>query len=601
MSAMVKTSYLKQACKGFFRDIDVLTIMLLCTSAMLLYSPILGQYWTTDDTPILESVVVHGVWRHFWDPAVWAHHLPMPPTWGVLTPWVMLSLGIDWALGGLDPSLAYFHHLLSIGAVVGLLYILLRRFLGRAGVMVTITLFVLSPPFSEAAHFLMERHYLEGLALYILSCLFYLKAVKKQSVLWSLASMMSYAAACTAKEIFVPLAALLPLLPHGQGLCRPRWSLLWPHVLVLIFYVIWRGYMLTPNYIFGYGGEPTPSIRIEKLLGIYNIGMYFLASDDKWRKLIAAIWGILLLTALLRNGWMVAVRGLTMLIVSLVPIYPLLDMPQIRLYFLPWLTGALGCGFVVDWLMGLMQQEVWARQMLRFGRIQFPLGNGVIMVFSWSAILVVMIGYLHPWENLKKPYHDRFALEGKLALTAPQGMALLHPISWPIDYWWFIVALSKLRHEVLRQPETLAACYDPCICSQLGPRPSLQVVQGQLVETLWPISRDEAVCGDRKAPLKVHFEIKHNYATTMLYWQFGPYDSKGYFELELSNITEKIYGFKTRVRSIGKYPLGKDVLQVIVRWVSEEGWSVVSPPFVISKKNIDESIRWQRPNGLAQD
>ena len=66
--------------------------VLLLVLNLALYWTVLGGWWTIDDPALLRALIEHGVWRQFYDPAVWRAHYPVPAP-GVLTPW---SLPVAW-------------------------------------------------------------------------------------------------------------------------------------------------------------------------------------------------------------------------------------------------------------------------------------------------------------------------------------------------------------------------------------------------------------------------------------------------------------------------------------------------------------------------
>ena len=560
--------------------------------ASLVYAPVLGQYWTADDPPILASIATHGIWAHFTSPAVWAWHQPEPPMWGVFTPWVMLSMGLDWHLGGLDPFAAYFHHLMTLGLTVALLYLVLRRFFSRLAAGTACILFLLTPPVREAAHYLMERHYIEGLGLFLACMLCYECAVQAKptkaggDLRWAVASGSLYFAACTAKEIYAPLAALLPLLPWGTW--RRRWIMLLPHAVAALLYLTWRTYMLSPDYVLGYGGGQV-QLGLEQWLNVWRIGLIVNHLAASWQRGALTILGVLLLCAMARASKMAWLRALALVALTVLPLFPLLGMLQIRLYFLPMLVGVVGCAFVLDWLV-----ELAARY-----RLTTADGTVVISHGQVAAVLVALLAaplvpaVVEPHETIQRPMLARFGQEGRFALRANAQEALVHPISWPIDFWWYFTALSRLRHDVLHDDQFPAICYDPCFCSTMAPRQAVRAMPGALQPTLWPVSRDAGICGDRASPLTVHLAMDGRKGYPILRWRLGPYGEDGYFALHLEDTEHKVAGQYYPVRPTGMHPVGHGHLVVTVRWYSTAGWSTVSPPFVIVPGM--PAIDWSRP------
>lgn len=567
--------------------------------AVLVYVPALGQYWTADDPPILASIAIHGIWKHFTSPAVWAWHQPEPPMWGVFTPWIMLSMGLDWYLGKLNPFVAYVHQLMALGFTATLLYLVLRRFFSRLSAGVACLLFLLTPPVHEAAHYLMERHYIEGLALFLASLLFYERAIQANTARhcsrcsWALASALLYFLACSAKEIYVPLAALLPLLPWSNW--RTRWTMLLPHGIAAMAYLGWRAYMLSLSYLFGYGGGEI-KLGIVRLLDVVRLGLTLNHMAADWQKGILVSLSLLVLFALGRSSKMAWLRALALVALAVVPLFPLLGMLQIRLYFLPMLVGAIGCAFVLEWFLDWSGRYHLTRLKVPMAIPRKPLLMGVVLFMAAPLGPAIIT----PHESTQKPMLDRFAQEGRFALHAITQNALLHPISWPINFWWYFSALATLRSAVLHDAQFPAICYDPCVCSALDPRHAVRAMRSGLQSTLWPVSRDSRVCGDRTSPLAVHLSVERSKGYPMLHWRLGPYGLDGFFELRLEDVENKVIGQYYPVRPIGMHPIGHGRFKVSVRWVSSLGWSSVSPPFLLTPGM--PPVDWSRalPPGPSQ-
>lgn len=560
----------------------------------LLYGSVLGQFWNIDDPAILASIASHGIWGHFIDPRVWAWHLPEPPIWGVFTPWVMLSMGLDWHLGGLDPRVAYLHHLLALGLTMVLLYLVLHRFFSRLAAGTACVLFMVTPPVHEVAHFLMERHYIEGLGLFLLAMLLYQRALRAAAGRsgggwpWAVASAVVYLAACSAKEIYAPLAALLPLLPWGTW--RQRWVMLLPHGVAAVAYMVWRVYMLSPDYALGYGGGQI-ELGLEQWLNVWRIGLILLHMEAPWQRGLLSVLAVLFLCAMGRASVMAWLRALALPLLTVLPLFPLLGMLQIRLYFLPMLVLMIGCAFVLDWLLGLTMR--W-RITRADGTVAAPPRQLLVAALVVCMAAPLLPRLIEPFESFQRPMLARFEAEGRFALQANAQQGLVHPISWLTDYWWYFTALAVLRSAVLHDTQFPAVCYDPCFCSARAPRQGVHFMAGGLQQaTLWPVSRDIAVCGDRSAPLSVHLAMDSTKGYPILRWRLGPYGADGSFALHLEDTEHKVIGQYYSVHPIGQHPVGHGRITVTIRWLSSAGWSTVSPPFAIAPGMAP--IDWSRP------
>lgn len=562
--------------------------------AFVLYGSVLWQYWTVDDPAILATIATHGIWGHFISPQTWAWHQPEPPVWGVFTPWVMFSIGIDWYLGGLDPHLANLHHLLSLGGVMVLLYVVLRRFFSQLAALVACLLYLVTQPIHEAAHVLMERQYIEGLGLFLIAILCYEKALAKDRIskpewLWVSASAFCYLTACSAKEVYAPLAALLPLLPWGTF--RRRLIMLSPHCAAALLYLAWRAYMLAPENPFVYGGVK-PQVGLGSWMQFLEQGLIlnFQHVPLHWSRWIVIALGILLALALAHATKMTWIRALALLVLSLLPSYSLLHFPQVRLYFLPMLVLMIGYSYLIDWLL-----EVVGVYQLR------EKDGGIAISGYWLGAFIVLFGMVAPLVpgtvspvifSTRKVFLQ-FKREGEFMMHAPATNAVVHPAMLQAWFWWYFTPLGYLRSLVLGEKQAPAVCYDPCICSARSPHPgSMRYMKGKLRPTLWPVSRDLDICGDRESPLLVHLELDESRSYPLLKWRLGPYSENGTYELILYETERNVYASFGMVHAEDRFPFAHGHYQVMVRWQSDEGWSTVSPAFTITSGM--EPIHWAR-------
>ena len=569
---------------------DVLVGLGFLILATFFYGSILGQFWTADDPPLMAAIYQNGIWAHFYDPAVWAENLPEPPIWGVFTPWIMVSFGVDWWVGGLNPIFAYIHQLASLSVVLFLLYKVLRLFFSFYVSLYACMLFMISLPVREAAHYLMERHYIEGLGFFLLSMLCYERALRKPASIqwsWALGSGFFYFMACSAKEIYAPLAALLPLLPWGQW--GRRYLALMPCAFFALAYLLWRAYMLDPEFMSGYGG------------GHFNLGLKQWSSfGTEWvlATSMSATWqvGILtlaaaLLVVALGTSLMAWLRAIALSLLTILPGYPFLGILPTRLCFLSILVVVIGFSCILDMFS-------------RHGRLAFSfrkntelpisgvnrqwLGGGMGLFFG----LLMAPGYFSSITPVAKPEMERFKQEGRFALSATPEQGLINPSNRPLPFWWFFSSLARLRAGVMHDPAHPAVCYDPCACSPLIPRKGLRITAQGIQEALWPVSWDEGVCGSLTKPLSVSLSFEKERRFPLLKWRLGPYGYNGMYVFQLEDRRADVFGFEPGVWPKGSHPVGREGLFMRVRWLEYTGSSAISPPFEIRPDM--QPIEWKR-------
>ncbi len=213
-------------------------ILFLFLSYFLLYNHIIYYgWWTGDDPAILYFIVKNNVLKYFYDPSIWQYI-----STSNLTPWINLSLGVDYKLFGLNPHLFFLHQFISGFILIFTFYLILKEFFSRFPAFLMSYLFMLSVSVCSIIHLIWLRHYMEGFIFSSLAFLMYIKSIKNDSLVLSLIGSFFYAIALTAKEIYVPLVGILFLYPNSF---RKRYIRnILSFILIAFLYVFWRVYML---------------------------------------------------------------------------------------------------------------------------------------------------------------------------------------------------------------------------------------------------------------------------------------------------------------------------------------------------------------------
>jgi len=211
------------------------------------FHPVVNNFWLYDDPYILRNAIEHRPWEYFFAPQVWREM-----SMRYLTPWVTLSFDLDFRLFGLQPKYFYVHQLVSLWLCAVVLYIVLRLWIKRGFAAVGSLMFLFSAPAAAAAEMLQIRHYVEGLIFCLLSVYFFVESIRKNSTPFSVASALFYLLAMSAKELYVPLVAVLLFLPEGTW--RKRIASIIPLAATVVLYFVWRRWMLG-DFIAGPGAE----------------------------------------------------------------------------------------------------------------------------------------------------------------------------------------------------------------------------------------------------------------------------------------------------------------------------------------------------------
>ena len=198
---------------------------------------LIGASWRWDDTQILLFLIQNTPFEYLSRPAVWQQFSSAN-----LTPWLLLSFEIDFALFEFKPIYFYLHQILALLIAAILLYACLRLWVNRHSALYGLILFLAGAPSMSVTQQLMTRHYIEGAVFFLLSVFLFVKYIRFPKMWFLLGSSSAYVLAISAKEIYVPLVVLLLFLPESNISNRIR--ALAPFVLISFLYILWRGYML---------------------------------------------------------------------------------------------------------------------------------------------------------------------------------------------------------------------------------------------------------------------------------------------------------------------------------------------------------------------
>ncbi len=541
----------------------LLPIALLWT----LYHTATQAWWLADDPALLRSIAEYGIFPHFYQGEVWRNSV----SYANLTPWVIFSLGIDWHLFGLEPFGYYIHHLLSFSVVLLIAYWVLNLFFSPLTCSLVLCIFVTSVPSANVAQLLMVRHYLEGLGFSLLAVGSYVKALQTQRTGWTLLGTCSYLLATTAKEIYVPLVLVLPSLPIGTW--KQRWQKLIPFVIVAGAYVLWRSYMLKPSQLVsGYGEVVIPKLTWDTVWTLPTQLIQSLGWQHVWQWMILGLVAIIGLWVMFKQR--LVGKILLWIMVTLLPIIPVLALLDSRYLFLPFFVSCLGVAIVLQFFIKKRWQPVaWVLGFLVF-------------IVSWKAAQIGGPALIRQ-EGLLRQVQT----EGKLILTDKQAHGVLvHPGA----AFWYFSSLRWLREHILNLPVGVAACYDLCMCQ---PQPSdkvYQYVQNHLISSSAAEQLKECGKGDAELDIRLRFELG------TLSWQLGPYQDGQYYGTASAAdavMDEQFY----KIARQGHFYKGQfDKIYVVIKYISPAGWYTYSPKLMLDSTKKDSQgvveLNWQRPS-----
>jgi hypothetical protein len=508
-----------------------------------LYHRVVAAWWMGDDTAILVALTSRGALAHLVDPSVWRAF-----SLSNFTPWVIMSFAADHVVAGLDPTPYYWHQLASLAVVLLVAYWLLTRFVSPATASTGLVLFIASVPVATVAQWLMTRHYVEGLALALAATGLYRRSVAGRPG-WAWPGAGLYLLAASAKEVFVPLVVVLPLLPVGD--LRARLRAIVPYAVSAAAYLAWRLWMLGAGALVsaygslsdGSGGALGGLAPAAATLGV-------------------AWWPELLVVALLLGAHLVRlmrerrVASLVLIaalaVITAAPLIPVLALLQPRMLLL------------AAFLLG-----VWlavAAHALVGGRL------GGVTVAAVAVLLLALglaaVGNSGSWRD--RTFVARYRVEGRYVLAGTDRRPLLDPVG-PPWYYTFLATLRRLQHDS-PAPDV---CFDHCLCEAAEHNAEAVRFSGG---TLRRVPLDRAGCCFRPATMDVSVTCGKDHIAR---WRLGPYADGTWAFVDRA-------GHAQSIPARGTYPLeiaGSMTLRFLYR--SPEGWAALSPPLVIDSSAAD--------------
>jgi hypothetical protein len=547
---------------------SLLVALLLAGLVYLLYAHNLQGFWRGDDTAILLHMLRHPLADIFFSPAAWQELSSAN-----LTPWLSLSLFVDYRLAGLIPTYFYWHQLTTLWLVALVLHHLLALFITRGLALAGACLFLLGMPVLTVSAQLMSRHYLEGLLFCLLSLYLFLRH-QRSGNLWQLGgAVLSFALAVTAKEIYVPLGILPVVLAKGGWHARIRQAA--PFVATLVLYVIWRSHML-PGVIGGYT-DSTAYLRPAFWLDVISdfIGIPAVLFGPRYLLLTLPMFGAIAVALLLqRRRLPLAVLLVGLVFAPLVPlvVYPGLNAPD-RYLLLPWTLLCAGFAWAVDIMLSASGT--------RMSRTLAVSGTSLLLLLC--AILLFL-----PWQSNRRAANAYYAgsdtqmrflwsQDARVAFVPDRDLAAL---------FWMIRSSREIRRLLDPMASTPKAVIDPVFLDDALPlfeySPAcvcMQDVSATIPERLRR-HRDNL---RPQAPLTLAISN----ARGLVSWAFGPYEAGTYNVLfeELGNLPlpREQRNLRTSVT---------EGIDVMLRYTAPDGWTSYSPRLRLEPDGV--AVNWSR-------
>jgi hypothetical protein len=550
---------------------EIAIALALAATAWALYHSVLGLWWMDDDFYHLRHLLTGPAGWYLYNAAEY-HRLETK----VLTPLFFLSVDADRRLFGLVPYPFYLHQLVSLALAPVVLYGAMRIWLPRVWAAVGSWLFVIGPVTASLATLLMVRHYIEAILLGALAVGAWAGAVSRTGrrawfFAWTSAAL--YLAACLAKEIAIPLAALLPFLPAPGGASplpfRRRLRLAIPHAVLLGLYTVLRLVTMS-TFLGGYGFKVDPS-RLPAV-ALAQPGRIAAELVGGRTSLAAGVFLAALaagMIALIRlRGRPAALRLGAAVLLALLPVLPVATQVEPRHALAAWIVVSVAFA-------------AGGRALAESGRRRLAMG------LAAAACLAGLAVNRQDWR-VRFAAVERRSAENRFVLALREGDVLRGARTVAAS----LAELQWMKEKVFHLPpggrwfqDDYYLCAHP---GSLGRVWSWDPDAHRVVDITArvPDLRNQYCSGIRAgAPLAVRFHV----AGGVLRWELGPHPD-GTYSFLLGDGAVGIFGMPRRA---GFYLTGLQPLALRVKYEAPAGWIAVSPELnVPSVEGTD--VRWQQ-------
>lgn len=531
------------------------------------YYQTISGYWRWDDTAILLQLLKTPVWKYFCISKVY-----QLLSCANFTPWVMLSYQGDLTLFGLNPTAFYLHHLLSLSFITVAGYYFLSLWVDKKFAFLGMILFTIGAPVATVMQQLMTRHYLEGLLFALLGLYCFVLFLRRGKYYYLIVGIVFYFLSITAKEIYVPLVCLLPWIPEQT--MKDRLKAMIPFVIVVLFYVFWRQYMLG-SLVGGYAGNPHDLISSGLPIVFSAFGKVPALLFGDWWQLFFSLYMVIIIFYVVATPSKFWLGIITFTCITL-PLVPVTISPGIvapgRYLLLVW--------FAVSFSFTSCFDKLYKKTSFLPGKAM-PLFSIVI----WFMVLVIIGAYGYDSGKRIRQRAREYDTIGRFVWMTNDKEVYFIPSPSVLASYWFVDCLSKVKSQVQPNLSSPAGVIDGIFLHPSIKKLWMYDVECDCMKDISDSIKSrisKAMAAVRKAPLSICFK----YVPGMVSWRFGPYD-KGCYHLLADEFGARFLPREgaLRARITGNFSFH-------LRYTSPAGWKTYSPPFRFDPCGI--SINWER-------
>lgn len=530
------------------------SVAIVALAVAVLYGRAATLWWTYDDAYLLRIAGAAEVPQYFHDGAFWRG---TPGAMFVPLLHSMYDAGV--ALFGLRPEAWHAAVLVLLAMAAAALGATLRMVTGPVPATVGSLLWVSGAAVCTLATQLMLVHYSIAILLMAAATAAFLAALRRSSVRLSIAAAALYLGAMLAKEIAVPLLALLFLLLGRDWRARLRY-LVAPACAVVVYFV-WRWVMLG-TILGGYGWAIEPHEMPALLLSLPVKLVRVWAGAALPVGLVAVALVLIGAAAAMRSRRAVLI-GLVTLAMAVAPIVPVSKQMEGRYAVTAWL---------------------WATAAFAIGLQSLPRRWGHALAIA--ALAATLYANRQEWR-VEYGRSERMSDEGRAWMRLRENDLLRLPAVPPAA----MGELRWLKEVALRRARGAGWFYDDwylCTAGVAGKRVfQYDETRGDVIEATADAQRtSQRFCGSIRgnAPLEVAFDYRED----TLFWTFGPYEDGRWRVI----VADGLQAFDVPRDGGFRLP-GVPGMTVRVRYESPAGWTTYSEEIAMDFARGPRTV-WRR-------
>lgn len=516
----------------------ILIVVVAAIAVAVLYGRAVTLWWTYDDAYLLRIAGETEVRQYFHDGHFWRG------TPGAMFVPVLHSMyDAGFHLFGLEPGAWHAGVLVLLAAAAAAVALTVRMVTGTFPAIAAGLLWVSGAAVCTLATQIMLVHYSIAIVLMAASTAAFLMALRKRSMIMSVVAAALYLAAMLAKEIAVPLLALLVLVPERDRRLRVRYLI--APACAFLAYLAWRWAMI--GTLLGGYGWAIERHELPALLLSLPVKLIRLCAGASLPAGLVAVALVIAGALLAMRNWTAARIGLVTLVMAVAPIVPVSKQMEGRYAVMTWL---------------------WASVAFAFGVASLPRRWGSAL--AAVALAATIYANRQQWR-VEYGRSDRMSDEGRAWMRLRPNELLRLPAVPPAA----MMELHWLKEIALRRQSGAGWFYDDlylCTAGVDGKRVFRYDAKVEnIVEATAETQRwQRQFCGSIRpgAPLSAAFE----YRDDALFWTFGPYQDGAWRVI----IGGGLQAFD--VPRTGGFRLpGLPGMTLRVRYVSPAGWTTYSP------------------------